>query len=316
MKQSKLKARLESTIKAVEKATPSMAKGVIGLLVIMLIAGSAMLYKENKEARITDATVMITSLKGGGGTGVVIANSPLESKILTNNHVCEVVKKGGLVTTNSGKQHVVSRIAQSNLHDVCLVYVQTDLNVSAKIASNAPARFSSASISGHPNLLPTVVSYGHIADNQIINVFMGVRKCTEADMETENGKLICMFFGGIPVLKTFEATLVTAVIMAGSSGSAVYNRDGELAGLAFAGSQGLSYAYTVPFSYVVNFLNNEPKTEQIINYEVSLLDLIESRSKTRTYFKHVLNKCANAPTQLEALCSTISRDIIFRGLAN
>lgn len=314
MKLNKIKNKLDKVIKTIESKLPNLAKEAIFVLVIALIAGAAWLYKENKEARITDATVMITSLKGGGGTGVVISNGPLESRILTNNHVCEVVKKGGAVTTNSGKQHLISRIAQSSLHDVCLVYVQSDLGVSAKIAKNAPAKFSSASISGHPNLLPTVVSYGHIADNQIINVFMGVRPCTEADKETEDGAMMCAFFGGIPVLKTFEATLVTAVIMAGSSGSAVYNDAGELAGLAFAGSQGLSYAYTVPFSYVINFLNNEPKNEQIVNYEVSLSELLASRS--RKYYKHILNKCGNAPAKIEAICKTVSQDIIFRGLAN
>lgn len=313
----KLKNMLSKAVKTIEIKIPILGKVVIGALVGSIIVMCFSLYATVTENRINGATVMIMRMTGGGGTGVVISNSPSESRILTNNHVCEAIRAGGKVRSSSGKEHLVSTITQSQLHDICLVTVQADLGTSAKIASKAQATYSPSSISGHPNLLPAVVSKGHVSSNQIIGVFMGVRACNNDEKAEEQSSMICMFFGGMPVIRTFDALLITAMIMPGSSGSAVYNADGELAGLAFAGSQGLSYAYTVPYEYMKNFLDvelNRLDTE-ILNYEASLLDMLQAQNKSKSYYTYIRNKCNNAPKAVEAVCATMVRDINFRELA-
>jgi S1-C subfamily serine protease len=244
---------------------------------------------------------MITRLSRGGGTGVIISNKANQSIVLTNNHVCEAIETGGNVVTNSGLKYLITAYAKSQYHDLCLVYVQVDLGISAKVAKAAPKLYTSAAISGHPNLLPTVVTRGHFSGIKQVDVFTGIKKCTK-DMIENNREIaqLCMFFGGIPIVKKYDAMLVTAMIMAGSSGSAVYNSDNEISGLAFAGTDGLSYAYVVPYEYVSNFLDNEPKSIVKINYELDVLgELQADQRKTRKdYFDYISDKCEDATEQL------------------
>lgn len=116
-----------------------------------------------------------------------------------------------------------------------------------------------ARIFGHPNLLPDVRSQGHFSEKSTISILTGIEPCTEADKADEGLNPLCTFLDGIPIIKTFEAILVTALIMPGSSGSAIVNHNNQISGVVFAGKQGLSYAFAVPYEFVANFLNNEVK---------------------------------------------------------
>lgn len=190
-----------------------------------------------------------------GGSGVILSSSESMSYILTNSHVCQVIKNGGKVTAPGGT-YTVTAYLPSAIHDLCLVYVSGNLHASAKLAQQAPDLYNGeASISGHPELLPNVITKGHYSGRMVIDVLMGMRPCSEKEAQAD--PLTCIFFGGYPIIKTYESNLVTATIMAGSSGSGVFNSKGELTNLAFAGSGDLSYAYVVPYEYLVNFLGRE-----------------------------------------------------------
>lgn len=282
-------------------------------LIGILVFGAGMLSRENKTAQITKATVMITRLTNGGGTGVIYKSSKNESIILTNVHVCEAVKDGGVVNTSWGAKHLVTKYTESKLHDVCMVYVQADLGVNTKIASKNPEDNSPATTSGHPNLLPVTITKGFWADKRIIQVFMGVKPCTvEQTHDPELGQL-CLFFGGVPVLKTFDSRFVTTTIMAGSSGSAIYNESGEIGGLVFAGSGDLSYAFTVPYEFVSNFVDNESKTQVIVDYTRSLDDLMKEDSSRKKYNSYITEKCLTSSNDaVEPYCKTIVKDLEFR----
>jgi S1-C subfamily serine protease len=71
--------------------------------------------------------------------------------------------------------------------------------------------------------------------------------------------MYCALFGVMPIIVTYNSTLVTGLIMPGSSGSAVFNKDGEISALIFAGAQGLSYGFVVPYEYVRDFVTTELK---------------------------------------------------------
>jgi S1-C subfamily serine protease len=296
------KSKLDSGISWVESKLDSVAKVLVGIGVIWAIGLLYLLHGANEERKITDATVMITRLSRGGGTGVIISNKANQSIVLTNNHVCEAIETGGNVVTNSGLKYLITSYAKSQYHDLCLVYVQVNLGISAKIAKAAPQLYTPASISGHPNLLPTVVTKGHFSGIKQIDVFTGIKKCTPEMLEdaSDDIKMLCGFFGGIPIVKKYDAMLVTAMIMAGSSGSAVYNSDNEISGLAFAGTDGLSYAYVVPYEYVSNFLDNEPKSIVKINYEIDVLAELqgEQRKTRKDYFDYISDKCEEATEQV------------------
>lgn len=272
----------------------------------ILLAGY---FHHNRTSNVTSPTVMITNLKGNsGGSGVVISTSEAESIVLTNYHVCKVVENGGMVVTTYGESHVVKAYNPDTLHDLCLVSVAAKLKSSATIAPKKPALYETATISGHPALLPNVVTTGHFSNNKVIQVFYGLDKCTDKDMEDSTKSLFCMFFGGIPIIKTYEATVVTALIMAGSSGSAVYNDRQELSGLAFAGAGQLSYAFTVPYEYMRTFLDKQDGNTSgwtVPNYRVDLAKQLQEENKNR--YRIIANKCANEVEDgpVKSMCDVI-----------
>jgi S1-C subfamily serine protease len=196
-----------------------------------------------------------------GGSGVILRSTQNESFILTNKHVCDLVKSGGKVV-HEGASYEVQEVKPYPKHDLCLVKVFHSFGINVRIAREAPALYSSATIAGHPSLMPTVMTHGHFSGKETIKIIADIRPCTEKDME-ENG-LFCVFLGGIPVVKSFETQVVSATILPGSSGSPVFNSRGELSGMAFASrSQELSYAYIVPYEYLYDFMRTEGQLEWI-----------------------------------------------------
>lgn len=272
---------------------------------------------ESNDKKLTDATVMITNMEGNsGGSGVVVSIGNNESEILTNSHVCGLLKSGGKVTTTYGESHVAKYYKQDTDHDLCLVVVAAKLRTAAKIATNKPTLLEDAKISGHPNLLPEVITRGHFTGNKVIQVFTGVEKCTTEDEKDEKLGMFCWFFGGIPMIKAYEATVVTALIMPGSSGSAVYNSNDEVSGLAFAGNQGMSYAFVVPFEYVTSFLSknlggkNRDKFDSP-DYKLNIRSLILKEEQRK---KSLLKKCEKIENNIliEDMCKVIVDTIKWR----
>lgn len=295
---------------------------MLGIVALVGLVGVSLLFRsssdDTKDDRATKATVMITNMTGNsGGTGVVVSISNNETEILTNSHVCALLKAGGKITTTYGETHVAKYYNQDADHDLCLVVIAAKLKTAAKVATTRPGLYDSAAISGHPNLLPAVVTRGHFTKNQVISVFTGIEKCTDEEMKNSELVDICYFFGGMPVVKAYEATVVTALIMAGSSGSAVYNSNNELSGLAFAGNQGISYAYIVPFEYVTSFLDKNlggknRNNFKSPNYKLDILSLLRGENKQkRTLLKKCEDTTNNNPV-IENLCKVIIDTIKWR----
>lgn len=231
------------------------------LLLLALLALGACSPTQNDPIR---QTVMITNLaKNSGGSGVIMARSPSESFVVTNGHVCGVVKNGGYVITDDRVEHLVINYRVSKIHDLCVIKVAEDLGIEASLAVKAPGRYTYAKTVGHPKLMPTTISEGMFTDKRVITVMMGYKPCNEKDFTNPDTAMFCMFIGSVPIVKTFEALAVTTLIQPGSSGSAVYNEDGEVSALIFAGAGDLGYGFAVPFEYVDTFINIEAKSLQL-----------------------------------------------------
>lgn len=258
-----------------------------------------------------DVTVMVTRLDGqSGGTGVVISHSPTESLILTNGHVCEVARYGGIVRSDS-QTGTVASFKVSQAHDLCLISTKTDFHSSASLASSSPNLYDESIVSGHPSLLPTILNRGHFSHKTVINVLTGMRDCTKEDFENGLG-LYCLFLGGIPIVKSYEAQVISNLILPGNSGSAVYNASGEISGLVFAGSSGLNYAFIVPFEYVDYFIHTE-----LPHLEVQTpknLDLSEMKQKESVNVSNLKEKCRNITTTsslITTFCKNLRSDMIY-----
>lgn len=223
------------------------------ILIVSLLSLVACSSEQTKVNTMTHATVMITNLtENSGGSGTILSSSTHLSVILTNAHVCEVVKNGGYVHSYLGKHFVTSYI-QSELHDLCLISVKDDLRVSTPIAIKSAGPYDSAYVSGHPHLLPTIVTKGWFSTKIVVSVMTKVKECTPEQASNIDTGLFCLILGGIPVIKTYEATPVSALIQPGSSGSAVYNDTGQLSAVIFAGSGDIGYGLAVPHEYVLDF---------------------------------------------------------------
>lgn len=229
----------------------------------LAVLGCGLIYLSSKQERRSSLTetqyaqkaVSITSPSmRAGGTGVVLQSFPNSSLVLTNKHVCELIQVGGLVNSDT-QSYPVDSFRVYTKHDLCAVIVRADLHAGARLASNPPAIYHSLTVPGHPALLPTMVSKGHFSGRSVITMMVDTEECdgteTSADIV-----MMCILMGAKPVLQSFDAQATSALIMPGSSGSGVFNEDGELSGLVFAGSQGLSYGFIVPHEYVVDFLSH------------------------------------------------------------
>lgn len=313
---AKKNSTLGRVYKKIETLLSVGAKTTIGLAILTAMGGLTYLALQPKD--ITAPTVMLTALSRGGGTGVIIASSTNESKVLTNGHVCNVLTNGGVAITTRGQRHTVAELLFYEHHDLCLATVKANLGPAADIAGRASADYSQATVSGHPRLLPNVVSTGHFSSHQIIDVWLGTKPCSYEQLRSkENIGKFCRFFRHIPVIKTYETRLVTAATMPGSSGSAIYDTSGDLSALVFAGNQATTFA--VPYEYLVDFLahpyaagNRLVVPDYFMNVEAKI-----NRQRKAINRQELTTKCAKAEEDIiERACDVILRDLEWRNNEN
>lgn len=328
----KVKELARRTYQSTKTTLPkSVFWSVPALLAVLTLMFSLHLITDNtvkpttaRDAGRATVAIVRSDLKSGG-TGVVLKSSSKQSTVLTNGHVCRVVENGGIVVGDDGRQHAVTGYKRSQAHDLCLVTVAADLEVETKLASSAPDYYSSATVAGHPALLPTVVTSGHFSGHLIINVLTEITPCTEEDLKSSNA-IMCIFFGGIPKVSTYESQLVTATIQPGSSGSAVYNSKGEISALVFAGSGDLGYAIVVPYEFVAYFLEQEQHTLEYTKPQTTRAIVATSadgsknnNSKNKYRPKsgqEIVRDCMTKPEAKEnpdisKICQIFNRDMIF-----
>ncbi len=259
---------------------------------------------------IQENAAMITNrAMTSGGTGIVMLSENQGSFVLTNDHVCQLVKNGGVVVSNKTNYQVVSYL-ESAVNDLCLIYVSDNLHQETDVAVKAPELFSHAVVSGHPALMPTVISEGEFSDKKIIDVVMGFKPCSEEDLNNPSTGLMCLFAGGLPLIKSYEAELVSATIMPGSSGSGVYNTQNQLVGVVFAGSGEFGYAWIMPYQALVNFLYVEvPKTQfKLVNQEVNILQEQDQAHKIKSMKK----KCiTTVDSKYDYICNIVKNSVIW-----
>lgn len=282
----------------------------IVIAIVVVLTGLNFIPKVDKPKQAKEyakTSVIITDANGNsGGSGVILRSNAVSSEILTNKHVCALAVNGGRVIKDD-HIYLVDAIKKYPYHDLCLVRVQSGLKVNTKVSLLPPASFSDAFISGHPNLLPHVLTTGNFSGYQIINLITGLKKCDENTPAAY--AMYCAFFGGIPIIESFQSQLVTGTILPGSSGSGVFNEYGEISGLVFAGQgQGLGYAFIVPHEYVVDFLEIEElipyiKVNQLDRSKL-IYDIFNMESVCKPESKHY--------NTFKSMCSKIAKYGIWR----
>lgn len=226
-----------------------------GLTLILTSCGSVKVGNKMPQTDLDygKSSVSITlENKRSGGSGVILRSTAAESIVLTNRHVCNLIQNGGVVNADQGTYPITAYKVYTK-HDLCMVKIQANLHFNTKLAEAPPNEFDSILVSGHPHLLPTLITKGHFSKHMVIQLIVGMDKCDGT--ETGDDVMYCIFTGGKPILMTFDSQVTSALIMPGSSGSGVFNNKGELSGLVFAGpGEGLGFGFIVPYEYVANFL--------------------------------------------------------------
>jgi S1-C subfamily serine protease len=258
------------------------------LSLILTITANATSLKPTTLKELRSISVKITNAEEtSGGTGSILKSHKNASYILTNKHVCGVVENGGFVKDTENNKYKVIAYKTSFEHDLCVVTIKQNLGISLTIASQLPKPADVSIVSGHPRLLPNVITVGHFSDTQEITVMTGVRECT--DKEVEEDALSCAFFG-YPIVTKYNSQLVSNLIQPGNSGSAVFNSSGEIAGVIFAGSGDLGFGWIVPLLYVSHFVHNLNNQEWIYPKENKVLPAKNLKKKTVTEFCKTTNK--------------------------
>lgn len=282
---------------------------LFSIISLILLSACSTSQNTSVSSENTQATVMVTNLaKNSGGSGTVLESSETASYVLTNAHVCAVVKSGGLVTSTSGKSGFVVSYVVSKTHDLCLIEVAANLEASTRLAPNPPQSYDEATISGHPHLLPNIVTKGHFSGKQVIQVMIGSRPCTDAEANDAGTGFFCAIVGRLPIVRTYEAIVVSATIQPGSSGSGIFNSNHELSAVVFAGAGDLGYAFAVPHEYIEFFLHHERFS---LDTQVPNLNLGEEAevSSHRVKFKEACSKAETAKEK--SLCSVIGNNTLF-----
>ena len=296
----------------------SLVKKTLLVAVLALSACTSVQPKAGRSERSYDATansVKITNMAGThGGTGIILKSNPASSLVLTNSHVCGVVEdEGGKVTGQAGS-FAVTEYKKSETHDLCLIRVSGNLEGGVTLAKRPPqAYYEPALISGHPALYPNVKTVGHFSGRQNVSVLVGFKPCTDEDLADPNKGMYCIMLGGLPVIKQYDSILVTATIMPGSSGSAVYNSNYELSGVVFAGSGQLGYAWTVPYEYVRNFLTKESRDIKFTKPSnvLNLFPDSQKKSKESAIMQKLESVCESSDrTKMKSLCELLQSNML------
>lgn len=219
-------------------------------------------FYPKSDADMFKVVVKITNTaEDSGGTGVILRSTPSGTLLLTNKHVCSLFEGGGVVEAPDHLKHSVIAFKLDLDHDLCLVKIGADLGVNAKIALQVPRLGDEAVVAGHPSLLPTVITRGHFSEHMILTIADGMVECTDEQKQDPSTQFNCMMYGGLPILVTREGQLVSALILPGSSGSPVFNKKGEIAGMVFAGNGQLSFGIVVPLEFIRSFLHDQQTME-------------------------------------------------------
>jgi len=226
------------------------------IFIIMLMFSS--ISFANKPSSISDfhkTSVRIYNLAmNSGGSGSILRSFKNASHILTNKHVCKLIEPGGIVL-HEGKKYIITHYKKFKQHDLCLIRVKANLGVNLTISNTLSKISSVIYVSGHPSLLPHILTKGHLSDRMDIELVVGTKKCTKDDMI--KNPTSCIWFGGKPIVKVYDSQVISNLIKPGSSGSAVFNTKGEIVGVVFAGTgRGFSHGFIVPQIYVIYFIQN------------------------------------------------------------
>jgi len=251
---------------------------MMGLLVVYSLIMSLVVVghdqKINEQERVfLDASESIVMLQhvgnGGGGTGFAVNTKSGKQVIVTNAHVCEISPFNPVfivyhregTSLRKKKLFPAMQLSRDTKHDLCILSVPKDLNISSlKLASDFYID-ESVHIVGYPIAPLLSASSGYIRGFHSLNMRydLPLLLCTDerhsiktVPIKQKNGKII-----ETDVCFVKNKFLFTdAIGDSGQSGSPALNKDGEIIGVMSA-VLGIArpFSLLVPLSDLQDFLS-------------------------------------------------------------
>lgn len=209
---------------------------LIPILLLSTCLSSYQVLKPKKGTDFKQVSVQIVTDRISG-SGTIIRSSKSGSEFLTNAHVCNQLKESGGSVMIGDDRFEATDIKPWSKHDLCIVRIQEDLHIGVQVAAKAPELGDPIMVAGHPLAMPLVIQSGFASE--VFNIAEG------------SGQ---------------ELLLLTSVIVQpGSSGSGVFNAEGELIGVIEAFKFGhqrseIGFGLAVPQSFVHLFVDQESKS--------------------------------------------------------
>lgn len=201
----------------------------------------------------TQVTALLDPAHRGGGTGFVV-NTPSGAKFtLTNAHVCNITDEAYLEARTAGTyQRLYKRNVDPKV-DLCLLdplQGRSGLNLATD-----DSLWEQIYIVGHPRLYPLSPSTGLILFRAPVPIAMfeySEKECKEKGFSWE---YMMTFFGPIPVcMATYDGAYTDARVQPGNSGSPATDKDGNVVGVVFAGTE-VGNGILVPLETVRAYLS-------------------------------------------------------------
>lgn len=232
-----------------------MAK--IFCLVIFLIgcAGNKITYNSPRKIKeLSNSVVKVTTIyniqdkvtlsivhKTFFATGFSISNTDEHSYVLTNQHVCDMRDKAAYsLTLTNGIRVDAKYVSIDPFADICLLKTKQNIPKVVLAENNAVRGDRVLTIGGPDGVFP-VITDGHISG--YYNIHM------KKDSEEDDGEFEV----------NFRCQLMSAPIYQGSSGSPVFDVNGEVVGIVFAVRDRQEIkehiVFIVPISEVIRFLD-------------------------------------------------------------
>lgn len=204
--------------------------------------------------------VKLTSADGtSGGTGFYVKTPSGKIVTMTNGHVCRLATDGIILSDDGRIKAPVKVIAQYEDNDLCIVAAPDKIKSGLSVAGSV-REGEDVYVLGHPLLMPKTLVAGEVSGGVLAEILQGINMPCEGKtykkIIPDPNDFAALIFGvQWYCVRTTQATIVTANILPGNSGSPVLDVFGHVVGVAFAGQPGTSRGLIVPLDDVKNFLN-------------------------------------------------------------